>query len=168
MPIVYQGRVFSVEVDRVRFPDGREHAVEVVHHRPSVVVIPMPDTTHVVLVSQYRHSLARMTWELPAGGIKDGEAEADAARRECGEETGLVPARLRRLQGLFPAPGFCDEELVFFAASDLQAVPPGAYTADDDETIETRIVTIAEARAMVARGAIVDLKTAYGLTLVQG
>jgi ADP-ribose pyrophosphatase len=166
MSIVYQGRVFSVEVDKVRFPNQREHVVETVRHRPSVVVIAMPDAERVVLVHQYRHSIGRQTWELPAGSLNAGESAEEAARRECGEEIGLIPRSLVRLAGLFPAPGFCDEELIFFRASDLEPAPAGAYTPDEDEDIQSRAFEVLAARAMVDRSEIVDLKTAYGLRLI--
>jgi ADP-ribose pyrophosphatase len=166
MSIVYQGRVFAVDVETMRLSDRREHTVETVRHRPSVVVIAMPDAEHVVLVHQYRHSIRRETWELPAGSLNAGESAEDAARRECGEEIGMVPRTLVRVRGLFPAPGFCDEELIFFLASDLDPAAPGAYTPDDDEDIRARVFEVVAARAMVDRAEIVDLKTAYGLTLI--
>jgi ADP-ribose pyrophosphatase len=167
MSIIYEGKVFSVEVERRRFPDGREHTVEIVRHAPSVVLIPFQDDGRVVIVKQYRAPLDRETWEFPAGRVDAGESPEDAARRECEEEITLVPQHLVRLRGLFPAPGFCDEELIFFRVSDLHPPPPDSpHEPDEDEDIETRTVTIAEARAMVERGEIVDLKTAYALTLI--
>ena len=167
MAIVYSGRVFSVDVETIYSPDGRAHVVETVRHRPSVVLVPMPDDHHVVLVRQYRHSVTRELWELPAGGVNTGESPEAAAARECEEETALAPGRVDRLRELFPAPGFCDEVLVFFRCSDLRTPPPDSpHKPDDDEYIETKVVTVAEAKAMVERGEIRDLKTAYGLTLI--
>ncbi|MGE0450676.1 MAG: NUDIX hydrolase [Vicinamibacterales bacterium] len=167
MPVVYRGRVFSVEVDRHRFPDGREHEVAIVRHPPSVVVIPMQDDGRVVLIRQYRASVAQVMWEVPAGSVDAGETPEQAARRECEEEIGLVPARIERVRGLYPTPGFCDEELIFFRASGLQAPPPDStHAPDEDEDIQPQAFTVDEARAMVDRGEIVDLKTAYALTLI--
>jgi ADP-ribose pyrophosphatase len=167
MPMVYQGRVFSVEVDRMTFPNGRTHEVAIVRHAPSVVLIPVEDDGRVVLVRQFRASVARELWELPAGGLQPGETPEEAAARECEEEIGRVPSRMERLAGLFPAPGFCDEELVFFRVSRLQPPAPGSTRkADDDEDIRAEAFTVEEARAMLARGEIVDLKTAFGLTLI--
>jgi ADP-ribose pyrophosphatase len=167
MPIVYKGRVFSVETGRRRFPNGQEHDVEIVRHAASVVLIPIRDDGRVIIVKQYRSPLDRETWEFPAGRLNEGESADAAARRECEEEIGLVPHRVDRVRGLFPAPGFCDEELIFFRASDLRTPPPDStHKPDEDEDITTRIVTIAEARAMVDRGEIIDLKTAYALTLI--
>ena len=167
MATIYKGRVFSVEVERRRFPNGQEHEVEIVRHAASVVLIPLEDDGRVIIVKQYRAPLDRETWEFPAGRLNEGESAEDAARRECEEEIGYVPQRVDRLTRLYPAPGFCDEELIFFRVWDF--LPPPLNSAnqpDEDEDITTRTVAIRDARAMLARGEIVDLKTAYALTLL--
>jgi ADP-ribose pyrophosphatase len=165
--LVYKSRVFQVEETRVRFPDGRERDISVVRHAPVVVLIPVPAPGQVILIRQYRASIARETWELPAGGIEPGETEPQAARRECEEEIALVPHTLERLGAWFPSPGFCDEQMIFFRATDLRPPPPDSpHKPDEDEDIKVRVCTIEEARAMASRGEIVDLKTAYGLVLI--
>ena len=167
MSIVYKGRVFSLEVEDARFPNGTEHRVEIVRHAPCVVLIPILGDGRVVLIRQYRHSVGRDLWELPAGSIDTGEAPDAAAARECEEEIGMAPHRLERLATLFPAPGYCDEEMLFFRATDLRPPAPGSpHRPDADEDIQVHPVTTAEAKAMVVRGEIVDLKTAYALTLI--
>jgi ADP-ribose pyrophosphatase len=168
MPIVYTGRVFAVEVGTRRFPDGREHDVAIVRHRPSVVLIPFTDDGRVILVRQYRAPLDRYTWEFPAGSIDPGESPEAGAARECEEEIGLTPGRIDRLGSWYPTPGYCDEQMFFFTVSALR--PPAQdslHQPDEDEDIETQNVTIADVSSMVARGEIVDLKTAYALTLVR-
>jgi ADP-ribose pyrophosphatase len=167
MPIVFKGRVFSVEVDRRRFPNGQEHDVAIVRHNPSVVIIPIRDDGQVILIRQYRASVDKQLWEVPAGRVDTGESAEDAVVRECEEEIGLVPRSVQRLRGLYPAPGFCDEELIFFRVSDL--VPPAPDSPrrpDEDEDIHAQAYSIAAAKAMVTNGQIVDLKTAYALTLL--
>jgi ADP-ribose pyrophosphatase len=167
MPTIYRGRVFSVEVERKVFPNGQAHEVAIVRHPPSVVIIPIRSDGRVILVHQFRPSLWRKLWELPAGGVEAGETPEAAAVRECEEEIGLVPKKVEYLRGLFPTPGFCDEELIFYRAWELEPPPVGsARRPDADEDINAEPYDIAEARAMVARGSIVDLKTAYGLTLI--
>jgi len=167
MSIIYNGRVFSVEVGERRFPNGRTHKVEIVRHAPSVVLIPFDADGRVVIIKQYRAPVDRETWEFPAGRVDPGESAEDAARRECEEEIGLVPHELKRLRALYPAPGFSDEQLIFFRVADLRHPPADSpHKPDDDEDIQAVRVTIAEARAMVERNEIVDLKTAYGLTLI--
>jgi ADP-ribose pyrophosphatase len=167
MAIVFNGRVFSIDVEKVRLPNGRESQVETVRHRPSVVLLPMKDDGHVVLVRQYRHSVGRELWELPAGSTDPGESAETAAARECEEEIALTPGRIERLKAVLPAPGFCDEVLIYFRLSDLREPDPGSpHHPDEDEDIHMEVFSIAEAKAMVERGDIVDLKTAYGLTLL--
>jgi ADP-ribose pyrophosphatase len=167
MAIVFTGRVFDVEQERRRFPDGSEHDVTIVRHPPSVVLVPFTDDGRVILERQYRAALDRYTWEFAAGSIEAGESAEAAAARESEEEMKLVPGRVERLGAWFPVPGYGDEEMIFFRISDLRPPSPDSpHHADEDENIETRTVTLADARAMVARGEIVDLKTAFALTLV--
>jgi len=164
----FKGRIFSVTVDRVTMPNGRTVALDMVRHPGSVVLIPMQDDGHVVLIRQYRYALDRWIWELPAGSLDEGEAPADAAARECEEEIGLVPGRVEFVGAWYPTPGFCTEVMNYYRVSDLRergADEPPAHN-DEDEDIRVHVFTLDEARAMVRRGDIVDLKTAWGLTLV--
>jgi ADP-ribose diphosphatase len=161
----FQGCIFRVDVDRVRLPHGVEATLEVVRHRGSVVLLPMPDADHVILVRQYRYAVDRWVWELPAGSLDPGEAAADAARRECHEEIGLVPGSIDRLGTLLPTPGYCDEAMTFFRLTDLRT-PETAATHDADEHLEPRTYALSELGAMIARGEIVDMKTVAGLALL--
>jgi 8-oxo-dGTP pyrophosphatase MutT (NUDIX family) len=162
---VYDGRVFDVDRDRVRMPNGREVTVDVVRHSPSVVIIPVPEPGHVILIRQFRYALRRSLWEFPAGSMDAGETPEAAARRECHEEIGLVPDTLVRLAAFYPTPGYCDEEMVFFRVSGLNATDEQA-AVDEDEDIEPRTFPLREAREMVRRGEIVDMKTVVGLSLI--
>ena len=167
MAIVYSTRVFAVDVEQVPLPRGGTHAVATIRHRPCVVLIPILDDGRVVLIRQYRHSVQRVLWELPAGSIDPGENPEAAAMRECEEETKLAPARVERLAAMFPAPGYCDEEMLFFRATGLHApAADSTHTPDEDEDITVHPTTVAEARRMLTRGDIVDLKTAYALMLI--
>jgi len=161
----YQGRIFSVGVDTVSLPNGHVVDMEVVRHPRSVVLVPMPDIHHVVLIRQYRYVVDRWLWELPAGSLEPGEDPEGAAARECHEEIGRLPRRLERLAALLPTPGYCDEEMLFYRADGL-VEPSAPAQGDADEQIEPRTFTLAAARAMVERGEIVDMKTVVGLGLV--
>ena len=165
--VKYSGRIFRLEVDRVTLPSGHTLDMEIVRHPGSVVILPVPAPGSVILIRQYRYTIDRWIWELPAGTLKPGEDPAAAAARECEEEIGLVPGRVTRLQGYFPTPGFCDEEMIYCRCDDLrQPAPDSTVRKDEDEDIEPRTFTLAEARAMVDSGEIVDLKTMAGLTLL--
>jgi ADP-ribose pyrophosphatase len=127
----------------------------------------MRDDGQVILIRQYRASVDQELWEVPAGRVDEGETPEDAVRRECEEEIRLVPKKLERIRGLYPAPGYCNEELIFFRVSDLVSPPPDSpHQPDEDEYIDVQPHSVDAARAMVANGQIVDLKTAYALTLI--
>jgi len=166
VPTVFEGRVFRVTVDPVQLPHGGELRMEAVRHPGSVVLIPMPDAEHVVLIRQYRYVIDRWIWELPAGTLQANELPEAAAARECAEETGLVPGRVEPLGAYFPSPGFCDELMNFYRLTELSPAPRGLATPDEDEDIEPQVFTLTEARAMMARGEIVDMKTICGLALI--
>jgi ADP-ribose pyrophosphatase len=164
----FKGRIFSVTVDRVTVPNGRTVTLDIVRHRGSVVLLPMQDVAHVVLIRQYRYALDRWIWELPAGGLDVGEDPAAAAARECEEEIGLVPGRVEFAGAWYPTPGFCTEVMTYYRLGDLRPPNPEDLQAhkDEDEDIRVQVFSLGEARAMVRRGEIIDLKTAWGLTLV--
>jgi ADP-ribose pyrophosphatase len=162
---VFTGKVFRVDRDRVRMPNGRECTVDVIRHPPSVVIVPVPEPGHVILIRQFRYAVKRSLWELPAGSVDPGETPEAAARRECHEEIGLVPDTVVRLAAFYPTPGYCDEEMIFFRASGLNE-SSGAAAVDEDEDIEPRTFPLAEAREMIRRGEITDMKTVVALTLI--
>jgi ADP-ribose pyrophosphatase len=164
---VYKGRVLQLEIDVVKFPTGRTVDMEIVRHPGSVVLLPVPEPGKIILIRQYRYSIDRVIWELPAGSLKPNEDPDAAAARECEEEIGLAPGKVTRLRGYYPTPGFCDEIMTYYRCEELRT-PPADSTAkaDDDEDIEPRTLTIEEARALVQSGEIIDLKTLAGLSML--
>ena len=162
---VFDGKVFDIDRDRVRMPNGRTVTVDVVRHPKSVVLIPVPEPGHVILIRQYRYAVNAFLWELPAGSVDEGESPEQAARRECHEEIGKVPATIVRMASMFPTPGYCDEQMVFFRVSSLEE-PTEAAAQDEDEDIEARTFEIGEARDMIRRGEITDMKTVVGLAMI--
>ena len=162
---VFQGKVFSVDRDRVKMPNGRTVTVDVVRHSRSVVLVPVPEPGKLILVRQYRYAVNAFLWELPAGSVDQGESPEEAARRECHEEIGLVPSTTVRLGAMYPTPGYCDEEMVFFRLSGLEKTDEKA-AVDEDEDIETKVFDLRDVREMLRRGEIQDMKTLVGLTLI--
>lgn len=162
---VFTGTVFAVDRDRVKMPNGRAVTVDVVRHARSVVLVPIPAPGKVILIRQYRYPVNAFLWELPAGSVDEGESPEQAARRECHEEIGLVPSTIVRLSAMYPTPGYCDEEMVFFRLSGLEKTDEKAEL-DEDEDIESKVFDLADARDMVRSGEIRDMKTLVGLTLI--
>src|SRR5262249_21801251 len=124
MPIVFRSRVFSVEVEKKRFPNGRDLEVAIVRHPPAVVIIPIESDGRVVLIKQFRPAIDRELWEVPAGSVDEGESPEVAAKRECEEEIGRVPGRIERLGAWHPTPGYCHRQMIFFPPTPLPHPPP--------------------------------------------
>jgi ADP-ribose pyrophosphatase len=158
----YTGRVFTVTKDRVRLPHGVEATMDIVRHRGSVVLIPMPDAESVILIRQYRHAIGQHVWELPAGSLDPGEEADAAALRECHEEIGQLAATVERVASLYPSPGYTTEVMHLYVLTGLYT-PDHAAEQDEDEHLEPRRFTLGELRAMVASGEIVDMKTVAAL-----
>ena len=165
---VYEGKIFTVQIETVTLPTGHELNAEVIRHPGSVVIIPITRDGQVILVRQYRVPLGRWAWELPAGSLKPGEDAANAAQRECHEEIGLIPDKLESLGAFYPTPGYCDEEMNFFRVSELREAGEGDAAAqpDEDEDIETKPFTLDELKSMIRKGEIIDLKTVAALSLL--
>jgi ADP-ribose pyrophosphatase len=162
---VFKGKVFTISRDTVKMRNGRTVTMDIVRHSKSVVIVPVPEPGKVILIRQYRHAVNTDLWELPAGSVDEGESPETAATRECHEEIGLVPATVVRLSALFPTPGYCDEEMIFFRVSSLEKSEKQAHV-DEDEDIEPKTFDLREARDMIRRGEIVDMKTIVGLSLI--
>jgi len=162
---VFTGKVFTVQLDRVRLPHGPEAMMNVIRHPASAILLPMPDPDHIILARQYRYAIDRWVWELPAGSIDRNETAERAAARECHEEINQVPTQLERLGAFYPTPGYCDELMIFFRLTGLQE-PEHDTEPDKDEEIEARIFTVDAARRLVRDGDTPDMKTALGLTLI--
>ena len=165
---VFEGRIFKVTSDRVTLPNGRTVVMDIVRHPGSVVLLPLVDNAHIVLIRQYRYALDRWIWELPAGSLEIGEDPAAAAARECEEEIGLVPTTVEFAGSWYPTPGFCTEVMNYYRLTGLHAPNPDGPAAekDEDEDIRAQEFSLDDARELVRRGDVVDLKTAWGLTLV--
>ena len=163
---VFTGRVFSIDRDRVKMPNGRTVTVDVVRHSRSVVLVPVPEPGKLILVRQYRYAVNAFLWELPAGSVDEGESPEEAARRECLEEIELVPSTIVRLGAMYPTPGYCDEEMIFFRLSGLEKTEEKAAAVDEDEDIEVKVFELRDVREMLRRGEIQDMKTLVGLSLI--
>src|SRR5215471_9778997 len=116
---IFSGRVFDVTVDTVREGD-RTYTREVVHHPGSAVILPAFADGTIALVKQYRHPAVKYLLELPAGTLNDREPPEVGAARELEEELGLIAAKLEKLAEFFVSPGFCEEKMWLYLATDLK------------------------------------------------
>ena len=158
--VVFNGRVFDVVKEQVRYPDGHLAEVDVVRHAGAVAVLPVDADGQLVLIRQYRHPVGQMLLEIPAGRLEADEQPEACAQRELQEEIGMRAGWLRRLGGFYPAAGYTDEYLHIFLAGDLKA---SELPGDEDELIQLERLSPSTALSMAARGEIADAKTLIAL-----
>ncbi len=151
----------NLRVDTVELSDGRRATREVVEHAEVVAVVPLLEGEDVLLVRQFRLPTEQVMLEVPAGGVDEGEKAAEAAQRELGEECGQRAGRLERLGGFYVSPGFCNEFVHLFLATELE---PVERRPDPDEELEVVRLPLAEALRLVGAGEIRDGKSIIGLT----
>jgi 8-oxo-dGTP pyrophosphatase MutT (NUDIX family) len=159
----WSGNRISVARVVVEGPGGERHEREIVHHPGAVAVIPLHADGTVTLVRQYRAALDAEIWEIPAG-LRDVEDEPteQTAERELIEEAGLRAGHLEHLVTFHNSPGFSDEALVVYVATELTEVPDDRQSVEEQHMLIVRM-PLDDARAMVRDGRITDAKTVIGL-----
>ena len=153
---LYTGKIFALRSDRVRMPGGATAIREVVEHYGAVAIVALNEDNNIAMVYQYRHAFGRRLWELPAGLLDMvGEPPQATAVRELQEEVGLQAGTWQVLVDLDSAPGFSDESVRVYLATELTEVArPEAHHEEADMTM--RWFPVADAVSGVFSGEIVN------------
>jgi ADP-ribose diphosphatase len=167
---VYSGRVISVDVDQVRFPDGSVGELEIVRHPGASAVVPFLSDPRgqdpaVMLLEQYRYAADGYLLEIPAGRLEPNETPLDCARRELQEETGCTAEAIEPLLTLYTTPGFSDERIHFFLAT---GITRGEAKLEADEFARVITLPLSRVLGMIAGGEIRDAKTVAALLYAAG
>jgi ADP-ribose diphosphatase len=167
---VYTGKIVSLDVDVVRFPDGSVGELEMIRHPGASAIVPFlsdpaGDDPQVLLIRQYRYAADGYLLEIPAGRLDDGEDPRGCAVRELKEETGCSAERVDHLFTMYTTPGFTDEKIYLFMATGLVA---GKTKHEVDEFLDLEPMPISRALKLVETGEIKDAKTALGLLFAAG
>jgi ADP-ribose pyrophosphatase len=167
---IHTGRIIKLDVDRVRYPDGSEADVEIVRHPGASAVVPFltdpeGDDPQILLLRQYRYAAGGYVYEIPAGRLDPGEAPEACAVRELKEETGCSAKRFQPLFTMLTTPGFSDERIHLFMATDITR---GEAAREADEFADVIMVRLSEALEMIERGDIPDGKTALAILFAAG
>jgi ADP-ribose pyrophosphatase len=166
----YTGRIISLDVDTVRFPDGSTGELEMIRHPGASAIVPFlsdpaGQDPQVLLIRQYRYAAEGYLYEIPAGRLNPGEAPRDCALRELKEETGCSAGGVEHLFTMYTTPGFTDEKIHLFMATQLVA---GETKHEADEFLELQPMLLSRALQMIEAGEIQDSKTALGLLFAAG
>jgi ADP-ribose pyrophosphatase len=139
---IWSGKIATVRVDRVRYDDGDEAEREVVAH-PGAVAIVAHDGEDLYLVKQPREPVDEPALlELPAGKLdEEGEGPLETAKRELAEEIGKGAGEWKHLTTFYGSPGFSDEEVHIYLATDLR---DESAEAEENERIEIVKVPLSE------------------------
>jgi ADP-ribose diphosphatase len=166
----YSGKIISLDVDTVRFPDGSLGDLEMIRHPGASAVVPFlsdpaGEDPQILLIRQYRYAADGYLYEIPAGRLNPGEQPADCAERELKEETGCSAQHVEHLFTMYTTPGFTDEKIHVFMATGLIA---GETKHEADEFLELQPMLLSRALKMVQAGEIGDGKTALALLFAAG
>lgn len=160
----YRGHVFDVAKLQIQLPDGRTRDFDLVEHGDSVTILPVDAEGNIYFVNQHRIGSEGELLELPAGVLDDGEEPLTSAKREIREEIGLAAKKFRELGSFYLAPGYTDEYMTVYLATELYESP---LDPDDDEFLDVVILPTKEVYRMALAGEFKDGKTLAALMLAQ-
>lgn len=156
--------IIAVRRDEVVMPGGTTAFREVVEHFGAVAIVAIDDAERIAMVDQYRRSVDRRLWELPAGLLDiKGEDELTGARRELQEEAGLAAQDWSVLADIITSPGFCEEAVRVFLARDLSEAPRLAAEGDEEADMGFAWVALDDAVDQVISGEIANSIACTGI-----
>lgn len=154
--LIYKGSFLDILNVDVELPNGKSYSRDVVKHPGATAIIAFLDEENIILVEQFRLPLNKKILEIPAGKINKNEDIKECAKRELQEETGYIAGNLEYLGCIATAPGFCDEIIYLYKATNLTL---GSKNEDEDEFTNVKIMNINKVKEMIKKGEIIDGKT---------
>jgi ADP-ribose pyrophosphatase len=153
---IFTGNILNLDADRVILANGTKTFREYVIHPGAVAALPFLSATEILLVKQYRYATGKHLLEIPAGTIEKNETPEETIVRELQEEIHYKPGSLEKLRSVYLTPGYSNEEIHIFIATELKAC---SLKAESDEKIEIVKIKIEDAISKINSGEIKDGKT---------
>ena len=162
---LFQGRIIRLVERKLLLPNGRRTTYHIVLHPGAVAIVPVHANGDVVLLKQFRPTIGKEIYEIPAGTMEKGESPLATAKREIIEETGFKAKRWEKIADFYTAPGFCDERMHVYLARDLT---PAHADGDEDEILRPVRMPIDAALKLIKTRRIRDAKSIAGLLIYHG
>ncbi|RAV31657.1 NUDIX domain-containing protein [Corynebacterium heidelbergense] len=166
--ILFDGPIFAVRRDEIATATGQATR-DTVENFSAVAVVPVHEG-RVLLIRQYRHSVGRYQWEIPAGLLdKVDEQPLAAARRELAEEAGVAAETWHLLADIVTSPGFSQEMCRIYLAEGIRELDAAGEDsqvdapADEEADLERRWVPVEEAVRWVQEGIVENAIATAGL-----
>jgi ADP-ribose pyrophosphatase len=161
--LVYKNPWMSLREDVAQMPDRRTTVYGVITFGDCVGVVPFVDENHVILVRQYRYVQGENhRWEIPTGGVNEGETLEQAAQRELAEEAGYRAGQLVHISSYYTSKCICDETAHLYVGETLTSCQ---LAPDKTEFLERRIFPFDQALRMSLKGEIMDSMSVLGILL---
>jgi ADP-ribose pyrophosphatase len=161
--LIYENPWMRLREDVAELPGKHTTIYGVVTFGDCVGIVPFVDRDHVILVRQYRYVQGEShRWEIPTGGVNEGENLEQAAQRELAEEVGHHAGRLIHVSSYYTSKCICDETAHLYIGEELA---PAEALPDDTEFFERRVFSFDEALRMTLRSEIMDSMSVVGLLL---
>ncbi|WP_050607580.1 NUDIX hydrolase [Clostridium niameyense] len=154
---IYKGKIINVVKQQVKLPNGKESMREIVKHSGAVAVLTYKDENTLIFVKQFRKPIDMEILEIPAGKIEEGEDKRTCAERELEEETGYRAKKLEYLGKIVTSPGFTDEYIYMYKATELYKGQDGLK--DEDEFINLMEIDKKKLKSLIKDGKIIDAKS---------
>ena len=164
--IRFENKVFVLREDKIEVPGGKRKRFAYMERTDAVIIVPVTRAGEMVLINQYRYTLDEWCLEVPAGGTHDkpNESLEEVARAELREEVGGRCKSLTYVDYLYSASSLTDEKCHVFLA---QGVTLSEAAREASESIEIRLLPIAEALMLVHAGEMKDGQCALAILLCE-
>lgn len=162
--LVHKGNFLDFRRDRIKLPNGKTATREYLKHPGAVAALPLLDDGTALLVKQFRYPTGEIILEIPAGKLEAGEDPIACIRRELAEEIGYQPGKLIHLASVWTTPGFTNEIIHLYLATQLELAP---LERDADEFLEIVRLSKGEVLGHLNSGSTIDGKTALTISMVE-
>lgn len=153
---------YSVRQDQILLPNGQKGEFNVLQHGGAVWIVPLTTAGDLILLHHYRYTVRDWCWEVPAGGVRNGQSPEDVARQELREETGGEAKDLRYVGQFYTSNGISNEVGHVFLATGVTLHETAHEPA---EVLEVHPIPLKKALHMAHTNQISDGPSALAIML---